>query len=83
MSWTTLPGPHRQRGRSSRLALVRPFLLLATRADDGPADAEYESFLTCTGLAERELVRHRLEAEPLQSASRTGPGLWWAAPRST
>ncbi len=65
MSWTTLPGPYRQRGRSSRLALVRPFLLLATRADDGPADAEYESFLTCTGLAERELVRHRLEAEPL------------------
>ena len=44
---------------------MRPFLLLATRADDGPADAEYESFLTCTGLAERELVRHRLEAEPL------------------
>lgn len=49
----------------TRLAGVKPFLLLATRADDGPADAEYEAFLTRTGLSERELVRHRLEAEPL------------------
>ena len=29
------------------------------------ADAEYEAFLIRAGLAERELVRHRLEAEPL------------------
>ena len=49
----------------TRLAGVKPFLFLAIRADDGSADAEYEAFLTRTGLSERELVRHRLEAEPL------------------
>ena len=54
--WPTAP---------TRLTGVKPFLLLATRADDGPADAEYEAFLTRAGLAERELVRHRLKAEPL------------------
>lgn len=44
---------------------MKPFLLLATRDDDGPADAEYEAFLLRTGLDERDLVRHRLEAEPM------------------
>ena len=44
---------------------MKPFLLLATRKDDRPADDEYEAFLTRTGLDERDLVRHRLEAEPL------------------
>lgn len=44
---------------------MKPFLLLATRSDDGAADAEYESFLLRTGLDERHLVRHRLEAEPM------------------
>ncbi|MCI7456212.1 MAG: glutamine amidotransferase [Actinomyces urogenitalis] len=44
---------------------MKPFLLLATRDDDGPADGEYEAFLARTGLSERELIRHRLEAEPM------------------
>ena len=41
---------------------MRPFVLLATRAEDGPADEEYELFLRYSGLAERELRRIRLEA---------------------
>ena len=44
---------------------MRPFLLLATRADDEPADAEYEAFLLRTGLDASELVRCRLEAGPM------------------
>ena len=44
---------------------MRPFLLLATRAEDRPADEEYALFLRYTGLDERHLVRRRLEAEPL------------------
>jgi len=44
---------------------VRPFLLLATRADDEPADAEYEAFLLRTGLDASDLVRCRLEAGPM------------------
>lgn len=44
---------------------MKPFLLLATRAEDLPADEEYALFLRFTGLAEHELVRRRLEAEPL------------------
>jgi GMP synthase (glutamine-hydrolysing) len=44
---------------------VKPFLLLATRAEDYAADAEYQSFLRYCGLAEGELRRIRLEAEPL------------------
>ena len=44
---------------------MKPFLLLATRADDAPADAEYEAFLTRTGLRERDLCRVRLESEPM------------------
>ncbi|VEG29050.1 glutamine amidotransferase [Actinomyces howellii] len=44
---------------------MKPFLLLATRDDDGAADAEYQSFLERTGLDERDLVRHRLEAHPM------------------
>jgi GMP synthase (glutamine-hydrolysing) len=44
---------------------VKPFLLLAVRADDAAADDEYESFLACTGLCERDLRRHRLEQRPL------------------
>lgn len=47
------------------MCAVKPFLLLATRAQDVAADEEYEAFLACTGLDERELVRHRLEREPL------------------
>jgi GMP synthase (glutamine-hydrolysing) len=44
---------------------VKPFLLLAIRADDAAADNEYESFLACAGLDERDLRRHRLEQRPL------------------
>jgi GMP synthase (glutamine-hydrolysing) len=44
---------------------VRPFLLLATRAEDAAADGEYEAFLRFGGLAERELRRVRLERAPL------------------
>jgi GMP synthase (glutamine-hydrolysing) len=46
---------------------VKPFLLLAIRAEDAAADNEYESFLACTGLHERDLRRHRLEQQPLGS----------------
>jgi GMP synthase (glutamine-hydrolysing) len=44
---------------------VKPFLLLATRAEDFAADAEYRSFLRFGGLAEGELRRIRLESGPM------------------
>ena len=44
---------------------MKPFLLLAIRAEDAAADNEYESFLACTGLGERDLRRHRLDQRPL------------------
>ena len=44
---------------------VRPFLLLATRAEDLAADEEYAAFLRCTGLADADLHRVRLEAAPM------------------
>ena len=44
---------------------VKPFVLLATRAEDLPADAEYALFLRYAGLDERDLVRIRLEQEPM------------------
>ncbi len=44
---------------------MKPFLLLAIRAEDAAADNEYESFLACTGLGERDLLRHRLEQRAL------------------
>ncbi|QRY41377.1 glutamine amidotransferase [Microbacterium hominis] len=44
---------------------MRPFLLLATRAEDLPADEEYALFLRFTGLSANELVRVRMEAGPL------------------
>ncbi|MDL5349972.1 glutamine amidotransferase [Microbacterium sp. zg-YB36] len=44
---------------------MKPFLLLATRPEDVPADDEYALFLRYTGLDERDLVRVRLEAGPL------------------
>jgi len=44
---------------------VRPFLLLATRAEDEAADDEYAAMLRAGGLEERQLHRLRLEAEPL------------------
>lgn len=44
---------------------MKPFLLLATRSVDGPADAEYEAFARFGGLCDQQLVRHRLERTPL------------------
>jgi GMP synthase (glutamine-hydrolysing) len=44
---------------------VRPFLLLATRAEDAPADEEYVAFLRDGGLRPDQLERRRLELEPL------------------
>ena len=44
---------------------MRPFLLLAIRAEDAAADNEYESFLTLAGLGEAQLRRVRLEQRPL------------------
>jgi GMP synthase (glutamine-hydrolysing) len=44
---------------------VKPFLLLAIRAEDAAADNEYDSFLTLAGLKESELRRARLEQRAL------------------
>ena len=44
---------------------MKPFLLLATRAEDAAADDEYQAYLRYCGLQAEELVRVRLEAEPL------------------
>lgn len=44
---------------------MKPFLLLATRAEDVPADEEYALFLRFTGLSADELVRVQMEAGPL------------------
>ncbi len=52
-------------GRIAKLPGVKPFLLLATRAEDTVADNEYEAFLTYSGLDESDLVRHRLERHSL------------------
>ena len=42
---------------------MKPFVLLATRAEDGPAEEEYELFLRHAGLAPRDLLRVRLERD--------------------
>ncbi|MFB7890777.1 glutamine amidotransferase [Microbacterium sp. NPDC056044] len=44
---------------------MKPFVLLATRAEDVPADEEYALFLRYTGLSPDQLIRVRLEAEPM------------------
>ncbi|MBB3082340.1 glutamine amidotransferase [Geodermatophilus sabuli] len=44
---------------------MRPFLLLASRAEDEAADDEYAAFLRLTGLEEGQLRRIRMEAGPL------------------
>jgi GMP synthase (glutamine-hydrolysing) len=44
---------------------VKPFLLLAIRAEDAAADNEYDSFLALSGLGEGELRRIRLEQRAL------------------
>ena len=45
---------------------MRPFLLLATRAEDRAADDEHAAFLRCGGLTASALVRVRLEQAPLR-----------------
>ncbi len=45
---------------------MRPFLLLATRAEDTAADDEYAAFLRFSGLEESQLQRIRLEQAPAQ-----------------
>lgn len=44
---------------------MKPFVLLATRAEDVPADEEYALFLRYTGLHEHQLIRVRLEADQM------------------
>lgn len=44
---------------------MKPFVLLATRAEDVPADEEYALFLRYAGLREDQLIRVRLEAGPM------------------
>jgi GMP synthase (glutamine-hydrolysing) len=47
------------------MSCVKPFLLLATRAEDQAAADEYAAMLAATGLDEPQLHRVRLEAGPL------------------
>lgn len=51
---------------------MKPFVLLATRAEDEPADEEYALFLRHAGLTERELLRVRLEAGPMPALELDG-----------
>ncbi len=44
---------------------MKPFLLIATRAEEAAADNEYAAFLSYMGLDEAALIRHRLERHPL------------------
>jgi GMP synthase (glutamine-hydrolysing) len=44
---------------------VKPFVLLASRAEDAAADGEYRAVLRFGGLRPDQLVRVRMEAEPL------------------
>jgi GMP synthase (glutamine-hydrolysing) len=44
---------------------MKPFVLLATRAENGPADEEYSLFLRYSGLRPEQLHRVRLEREPM------------------
>jgi len=51
---------------------VKPFLLLATRAEDEAADDEYAAMLRAGGLDENQLHRVRLEAGPLPAIDLDG-----------
>jgi GMP synthase (glutamine-hydrolysing) len=44
---------------------MKPFLLLATRAEDLAADDEYAAMLRCSGLDEPQLQRVRMERGPV------------------
>ena len=52
---------------------MKPFLLLAIRAEDVAADDEYAAMLRCTGLDERQLRRIRMEQGPI---GRVDLGQW-------
>lgn len=47
------------------LLAVKPFLLLSIRADDDAADEEYAAFRRFAGLGENDVVRVRLDRQPL------------------
>lgn len=51
---------------------MRPFLLLATRADDAVAESEFAAFVRYGGLGPGELLRHRLERDPLPDLDPAG-----------
>lgn len=44
---------------------MKPFVLVASRAEDVPAQAEYEAFRDIMGLTDAELIRIRLEKGPM------------------
>ncbi len=50
---------------------MKPFLLLATRAEDRAADEEYAAFLRFGRLSEDQLVRVRLDQRPLEESMGT------------
>lgn len=45
--------------------MTKPVLILQLRPEDDASDGEFEAFLRKGGLSEHQVVRHRLEAEPL------------------
>jgi GMP synthase (glutamine-hydrolysing) len=51
---------------------VKPFLLLASRAEDAAAEAEYAAYLRYGGLTPGQLRRIRLEAAPLPDQDLSG-----------
>lgn len=51
---------------------MKPFLLIATRAEDEPAQTEYETYLRLTGLDSANLIRVRLERDPMPDLDLTG-----------
>lgn len=51
---------------------MKPFLLLASRAEDAAADDEYAAYLRYGGLAPGQLRRVRLEAAPLPDLDLAG-----------
>ncbi len=53
------------RHAGARVGPVKPFVLLATRAEDAAADGEYEALLRYGGLTPDQLLRVRLEAAPM------------------
>lgn len=53
-----------QRKRTTLVA-VKPFLFIATRSEDEPAQTEYEAFRDLSGLTDQQLIRIRLERDPM------------------